>query len=147
MLVHMVSRRDTDNIGSNTRTSPWGPTWSPELWKHARLDLMPMRMLLCRDCQFSLNQSAPQTLEVQLGVQGYWAMCSQECKQQFLKNWLRVHFEVAAQRFGERQLLARSTRPPVSCIHNAASFLTHRLCVVCAVITLRSWQPVQCTCH
>ncbi|CAL5228204.1 g11291 [Coccomyxa viridis] len=51
------------------------------------------------DCQFNLNQSAPQMLEVQLGMQGYWAMCSQECKQQFLKNWLRLHFEVAAQRF------------------------------------------------
>ena len=56
----------------------------------------------CRDCQFSLNQTAPQTVDVELGVQGYWAMCSQECKRQFLKNWLRVHYEVAAQKFGER---------------------------------------------
>ena len=65
-------------------------------------------MVTCRDCQFNLNQSAPQMLEVQLGMQGYWTMCSQECKQQFLKNWLRLHFEVAAQRFGERQLLAHT---------------------------------------
>ena len=55
----------------------------------------------CRDCQFSLNQTGSQVLEAQLGVQGYWALCSQQCKQLFLKNWLRLHLEVAAQRFGE----------------------------------------------
>jgi len=40
-------------------------------------------------------------VDVELGVQGYWAMCSQECKRQFLTNWLRVHYEVSAQKFGE----------------------------------------------
>ena len=55
----------------------------------------------CRDCKFNLNQTEPQTLDAKLGVQGYWALCSLVCKQQFLKNWLRLHFEVAAQRLGE----------------------------------------------
>ena len=55
----------------------------------------------CRDCKFNLNQTEPQTLQANLGVQGYWALCSLKCKEQFLKNWLRLHFEVAAQRLGE----------------------------------------------
>lgn len=60
-----------------------------------------MKCAVRRDCKFSLNQTAPQMLEANLGAQGYWSLCSLECKQQFLKNWLHVHFEVAAQRFGE----------------------------------------------
>ena len=55
----------------------------------------------CRDCKFNLNQTEPQTLQANLSVQGYWALCSLKCKEQFLKNWLRLHFEVAAQRLGE----------------------------------------------
>ncbi|CAK0785738.1 hypothetical protein CVIRNUC_008949 [Coccomyxa viridis] len=50
------------------------------------------------DCKFNLNQTEPQTLQANLGVQGYWALCSLKCKEHFLKNWLRLHFEVAAQR-------------------------------------------------
>ena len=91
---------------------PCGGEESSSTWQHqASFHCEQGRADACacaerRDCQFSLNQSAPQTLEVQLGVQGYWAMCSQECKQEFLKNWLHVHFEVANQRFGEGSLLS-----------------------------------------
>ncbi len=65
--------------------------------------------MACRDCQFSLNQTGAELLEAQLGVQGYWALCSQDCKRQFLRNWLHLHFEIAAQFFG-------NARVPSSCL-------------------------------
>ena len=82
------------------------------VFKSSRTPCTHMLKCFCRahrDCQFSLNQTGSQILEAQLGVQGYWALCSQECKQQFLKNWLRLHFEVAAQRFGEACVLISRT--------------------------------------
>ena len=102
-----------------------------------------------RDCKFNLNQTEPQTLQANLGVQGYWALCSLKCKEQFLKNWLRLHFEVAAQRLGEPN--ATSMTSPYSGVVEASTefaftwYLANSRChiitmSVAAIRQLQIWQ-------
>lgn len=52
-------------------------------------------MFVCRDCKVSLGTEA-MPVTATLTDQGYWTLCSVDCRVKFLKRWLRVHFEEGA---------------------------------------------------
>lgn len=52
-------------------------------------------MCACRDCKVSLG-TEPMPVTATLTDQGYWTLCSVDCRVKFLKRWLRVHFEEGA---------------------------------------------------
>ncbi len=51
-------------------------------------------MPCCRDCQLRLEEG-PNNVSAVLNDQGYWSLCSTDCRVKILRRWLRVHFEEA----------------------------------------------------
>ena len=52
--------------------------------------------IACRDCNPHLEGTGPFTLQANLSQQGFFQLCSTDCRITFLRKWIRAHLQECA---------------------------------------------------
>ena len=60
------------------------------LWQHGGT------CIACRDCNPHLEGTGPFTLQANLSQQGFYQLCSTDCRITFLRKWIQAHLQECA---------------------------------------------------